>query len=565
MRVFCPEHQKSFFAPRQSPIRCENRTHVLGELDFAGRGKTGFHFQWQYCCNCEHFCVINFDINGLQRCPVCQRPSSRLYVCERCYTVSFESKTPLQSKNFTLTSEGIPSPCCPGCLQAPAADLREHVCEDGRVSFVTGLNTCPICDERLDIAPAFPSSVAQYLRRTKSANKLNVTFDYESELFVPIDDGEFVLISNTEESDKLFVLPRSPRLASQRDFYELYQDYYHCVTPGAGEFNIAEPAVVVPTLDGWKLLTVGMLSVVGDQRRIVSPEPVLPDEPPPPPTPKVRAAVEETHRCAKCDTPIETKYAFCWKCGHPRSDKGAPANKARLVVPTVEVEDEEQTVQHEGQSRVSPFLSWASSEPRSRSMKQNGSMLKLFGIGAGGLLLFSLALFAFWKPGSTAASDNQAAAPTEQTQPAAQPVEVKQAAETKPAPTVTPAATAEDTALAQLRQMRIAAKPADHSKIMKDLSDKERKFSDDYRFPYERARMTVLAHEKNFSEAAFAALSRAAQKAINKGKANEMLRSLNSDRGGDFQQLSRGHREWTQLQRALKRNDATVLSESQGL
>jgi hypothetical protein len=572
MRVFCPEHQKSFFAPRQSPIKCENRGHVLGELDFAGRGKSSFQFQWQYCCNCEHFCLINFDINGLQRCPVCTRRSSILYVCERCYTVSFESNTPLQTKNFSLTSEGVPSPCCPGCLQPPAADLREHVCEDGQVSFVTGLNTCPICDERLDVAPAFPSSIAQYLRRTKSANKLNVTFDYESELFVPIDDGEFVLISNSDDSGKLFVLPRSPRLASQRDFYELYQDYYHCVGPAAGEINIEEPAVVVPTLDGWKLLTVGVLSVVTDQRKVVPSEtlareePFAPPAPPAPPTRPVRDEVEETHRCAQCNTPIETKYAFCWKCGHPRAEKSAPTAKARLVVPTFGAEDEEQTVQHEGRSRISPFQSWASAETRSRSFKQNGSMLKLFGIGAGGILLFSMALFAIWRPSSTAASDNQAAAPTEQTQPAPQPVEAKQAAETKPAPApTTAAASAEDAALAQLRQMRIAAKPTDHSKIMKDLSEKERKFSDDYRFPYERARMTVLAHEKNFSEAAFAALSRAAQKAINKGKANEMLRNLNSDRAGDFQQLSKGHREWAQLQKALKKNDAAVLSENQGL
>ena len=34
MRVFCPEHKRGFFAPRQSPIKCENRGHVLGELDF---------------------------------------------------------------------------------------------------------------------------------------------------------------------------------------------------------------------------------------------------------------------------------------------------------------------------------------------------------------------------------------------------------------------------------------------------------------------------------------------------------------------------------------------------
>src|SRR5687768_1765209 len=123
MRVFCPEHKRSFFAPRQSPIKCENRGHVLGELDFAGERKSSFQFQWQYCCNCEHFALIEFDDHGLQRCPVCSRKTSTLYLCDRCYLVSFESNTPLTTKNFSLTPEGAPRPCCPGCLQPASADL----------------------------------------------------------------------------------------------------------------------------------------------------------------------------------------------------------------------------------------------------------------------------------------------------------------------------------------------------------------------------------------------------------------------------------------------------------
>src|SRR4030095_4045306 len=317
MRVFCPEHQKSFFAPRQSPIKCENRGHVLGELDFAGRGTSSFQFQWQYCCNCEHFCLIDFDINGLHRCPVCTRRSSGLYICERCYTISFESNTPLQQKNFTLTSEGTPFPCCPGCLQQPSADLREHSCEEARVSFVTGLNSCPICNERLDIVPSFPSSVAQFLRRTKSANKLNVTFDYESELFVPVTDGEFVVISNNDELGRTIVIPRSPRLETVKEFYELYQDYYHCTAPNPGEITLSEPAVVVPTVDGWKLLSTGVFEVVSDRRKIVPTETPVREQTQPEPTAQ---ANEQVSICTQCNTPIEAKYAFCWKCGHPRAE-----------------------------------------------------------------------------------------------------------------------------------------------------------------------------------------------------------------------------------------------------
>src|SRR5258705_1811830 len=149
-----------------------------------------------------------------------------LYLCDRCYTISFESNTPLQTKNFTLTSEGAPQPSCPGCLQATSADLREHTCDGLGSSFVTALNSCPICQERLDVGPSFPSSVANYLRRTKVANKFNVTFDYETELFVPVEDGEFVLISIGKEDSEPIVLPRTSRFAERRHFYEFYQDYY---------------------------------------------------------------------------------------------------------------------------------------------------------------------------------------------------------------------------------------------------------------------------------------------------------------------------------------------------
>lgn len=85
-----------------------------------------------------------------------------------------------------------------------------------------------------------------------------------------------------------------------------------------------------------------------------------------------------------------------------------------------------------------------------------------------------------------------------------------------------------------------------------------------YRFPYERARVVVKTRVKNFRVEAFSALARAAQKAINKGKAGEMLQSLKSDSVGDFEQLSHGNREWAQLQKALKTKDASVLDENQG-
>src|SRR5258706_14870254 len=115
MKVFCPEHKRGFFTPRQSPIRCENKGHILGELNFHGVAKSPVALQWQYCCNCEHFSPINVEQDSFESCLVCTRRVSMLFLCDRCGTISFESDTPLQTKNFTLTSEGTPRPSCPGC------------------------------------------------------------------------------------------------------------------------------------------------------------------------------------------------------------------------------------------------------------------------------------------------------------------------------------------------------------------------------------------------------------------------------------------------------------------
>jgi hypothetical protein len=324
MRVFCPEHKRGFFAPRQNPIKCENRSHLLGEIDFEGQAASPVELQWQYCCNCEHFCPVDFDQYGLQRCPVCTRKSSLLYLCDRCYVISFESNTPLQTKNFTLTADGVPQPSCPGCLRPASADLHEHTCDAVNASFITGLNACPICEERLDIAPAFPSLVANYLKRTKAANKVSVTFDYETGAFVPVEDGEFVVVTN---QDQPVVLPRAPKFATKRDFYEFYQDYYHCSNPDAGDVQILQPAFVSRSGNGWTLVATGMLDVIKEQQKkkvtapLVQPKPqpqapVMKNEEPEPEPEPVIAAKKETagiRTCSECGSQIEEKYAFCWK------------------------------------------------------------------------------------------------------------------------------------------------------------------------------------------------------------------------------------------------------------
>jgi hypothetical protein len=574
MRVFCPEHKRGFFAPRQSPIKCENRGHLLGEIDFEGQSLTPAGLQWQYCCNCEHFCPVDFDQFGLQRCPVCTRRSSLLYLCDRCYVVSFESNTPLQTKNFTLTPEGAPQPSCPGCLRPASADLHEHTCDGVNASFVTALNACPICQERLDIAPAFPSTVANYLKRTRAANKISVTFDYETGAFAPVEDGEFVVITNP---DQAIVLPRTSKFSTKRDFYEFYQDYYHCSNPDAGEIQIIQPAFVNRSGEGWALTATGLLDVIKEKQKPVAP--VVQPPPPPPvaavkheePEPVVQPQKEQpgARTCADCGSLIEAKYAYCWKCGHAMDNEHKPVSNGRKP-PTIfksqalDLDDELTALQHETRPLSSTILPWttAATTP-DRSNRR--SVLKLIGIGIVALTLVSLGAYGLLRSEPQTAS---ASAPqTPATQPASQPQPTvaitTEVSRNAPAETttqqVTPA-TPEDE-LKKLREKGMTAKPAERSKVIQAFAKVEKQYPRDYRFPYERAKLAVKGSQSSSRNEAFKALNAAAEKAITTGKANEMLTGLETDKAGDFSKLAQGRYEWSRLVAALKKKDTSLLSE----
>jgi hypothetical protein len=344
MRVFCPEHKRGFFAPRQNPVKCENRGHELPRLNFAGDDLSQVELQWQYCCNCEHFCPISSQGESLERCPVCTRRSSLLYVCDRCFTASFESNTPVETKNFTISADGLPQPSCPGCLLGTSGAVREHYCDGLEASFSTALNSCPICGERLDVGPTFPSLVEPFLRKSKSAHKVAATFDYDSGLFVAVEDGEFVIVTSEAEPSQSFALPRLTHFSKVREFYEIYQDYYHHrseLRPGL--VFVHEPALVEPKREGWQFISSGMLEVVDDQPKsrarkirpseleaaaqpsespqvMTTPEQVEPGEIEtfaPEEAPAQVTAPEEVrgHVCKGCGSIIEDRYSFCWHCG----------------------------------------------------------------------------------------------------------------------------------------------------------------------------------------------------------------------------------------------------------
>jgi hypothetical protein len=111
----------------------------------------------------------------------------------------------------------------------------------------------------------------------------------------------------------------------------------------------------------------------------------------------------------------------------------------------------------------------------------------------------------------------------------------------------------------RLREKRISAKPSETGAVVASLSEAEKKYPRDYRFAYERAKLSVKGITSHHE--AFGALALAGEKAIDNGKAQEMLDSLKADQDGDFYKLSRGHHEWQTLTQALSNRDKKGLNE----
>ena len=114
-----------------------------------------------------------------------------------------------------------------------------------------------------------------------------------------------------------------------------------------------------------------------------------------------------------------------------------------------------------------------------------------------------------------------------------------------------------DDELKTLRERRIRANPSEAAQITAALEAAEEKYPNDYRFPYERAKLSIkgiVSHHETFE-----ALNEAAEKAIDNGKAQEMLDNLMADKDGDFYKPSRGHHEWEALLQALQSKNKAAL------
>jgi hypothetical protein len=109
-----------------------------------------------------------------------------------------------------------------------------------------------------------------------------------------------------------------------------------------------------------------------------------------------------------------------------------------------------------------------------------------------------------------------------------------------------------------LQNKTTSAQPSESSKLTAAYADAEKKYPNDYRFPYQRAKLSIAGVTSHHE--AFGALAAAAEKAIDNGKSQEMLNGLNDDKENDFYKLSRGHREWQVLEEALRSKDKVALN-----
>ena len=400
---------------------------------------------------------------------------------------------------------------------------------------------------------------------------------------MPVEDGEFVVVTHTDDA---ILLPRAAKFSTKRDFYEYYQDYYHCPNPDAGDVQIIKPALVAPAGNGWTLEATGLLEVIKEQPK-PKPVPVAAPvvQPPPPPSPKVVKREEVAapppptpapapqkeqpgaRACPDCGSMIEAKYAFCWKCGHAMDGERKPSTSSghkpgTMLFSAMDLDDE-LTVQHEARPLSSTMFSWTTpSEPQRPASTTRGSVLKLMSIGGVALLLLSLSIFGLLRSDPQTASATVADPATQPApqvavpQPATFTTEVSRSA---PAETTTQQApVTPDEELKKLRERSKSASASERSKIFQAIAKVEKQYPRDYRFPYERAKLVAKGSKRR---EAFKALNVAAEKAITTGKANEMLSGLETDKTGDFSEISQGRYEWSRIVAALKRKDPSLLSE----
>ncbi len=283
-------------------------------------------------------------------------------------------------------------------------------------------------------------------------------------------------------------------------------------------------------------------------------------------------------RCRSCRSLVDEDSVFCEYCGANMFEDTAPLIAPSPPAPPTQRSTNQQryvrdTVYEQAradETTVVPPKAYTSGSAHSRSettferTAPSLSMLESYGHNAPprqfkswhGLLvvIFVLMVFGALGAGGWYWWSHQSTTPERVDQPAP-----------GPAPTAIPATQGQatnpnsvDDELKNLRASRVNASPSDADKIVAAIEAAEKKYPNDYRFPYERAKLSIkgmISHHE-----AFEAIFLAGAKAIDNGKAQEMLNDLMSDKDGDFYKMSRGHREWATLEVALRNKDKSVLA-----
>jgi hypothetical protein len=125
IRVYCPSHKVGFSAAATATIECSSATHTLAH-DFPSESF------WEYCCDCQHYWPIDGakGNKGTDDCPVCERYIDRRALCSDCKVISVESNEAAKRKAFSISSQGLVGPACPGCLRQFNRAVLEHSCAD---------------------------------------------------------------------------------------------------------------------------------------------------------------------------------------------------------------------------------------------------------------------------------------------------------------------------------------------------------------------------------------------------------------------------------------------------
>lgn len=130
-------------------------------------------------------------------------------------------------------------------------------------------------------------------------------------------------------------------------------------------------------------------------------------------------------------------------------------------------------------------------------------------------------------------------------------------AATKPPPTIDPA----DRELLELKAESRHATLADHHKIVAKFELAEKTYPNDYRFPYERAKLEVKDAEGH-EETVVGPLFIAGQRALDTGKGDELLAELEKEENREFRGFSKEHqKDWNILLNALRNKNKRALDE----